>query len=259
MIVVCGWYLIDRFSLSKVFPYYPVTADKDSTLTIGIIGDSWVEGEKLDSIIHRFLLAANFNNKTISSGQREAKSKSVYQNLFKGNHDPYSSKFIIETRPDCCIVIAGVNDASGQMGANFYSYHIKQIIKTLLHYGIKPLIVSLPEFGIEETPANMNGLVEFFWKLRNKTFANFNNHGEIDNIKTYRKDLLNELVSESLKDSVVIVDFDSVCIDYAGCPQLYADRGHLSKYGKEKLCQVITAALVNTITAQKQSAVISLQ
>lgn len=245
--IVSSWYLIDRFSYAKELPYYPISTVKDSVLTIAIIGDSWVEKEKLEFIISDSLAAVNINSKVHSSGESDARTKAIYQNLFKQENERNSSRFIIERRPDYCVLIAGVNDASGQLGPGYYSYHVKQIIKTLLHYKIKPVIVSLPEFGVEEIPENMNSVKGLLWKLRNKTFALFNNKGNIDNIKAYRKSLVDRLKPDNLQDSIVMIDFDKVCTNYHQCASLYADRGHLSKSGKLKLCQLITDELIKMI------------
>jgi len=246
IILTFSWYLIDRFSYSKELPFNSVTVDNDRTLTIGIIGDSWVAGAKLDSLLHNGLLEKGFKNKILSSGHPGAKSKLIYQNLFEGKANEHSSKFIIENRPDFCIVIAGVNDAAGQVGANFYSHHMLLIINTLLHYKIKPIIVSLPEFGIIEATNEMG----FIKSERNKIYAKFTNSGEIDNIKTYRKTLDNELESEKLKDSIIQIDFDNVCADYSKCIEFYSGTSHLSKKGNEKLSQIITVELIRNINAR---------
>jgi len=239
------WYLIDRFSYSKELLFYSIPVDKDATLTIGIIGDSWVWGGKLDSLLHNGLLEKGFKNKIISSGNPGAKSKLINQNLFDENGNDYSSKFVIENNPDYCIVIAGVNDAASQIGGHFYSYHMSLIIKTLLHYKIKPIIVSCPEFGIKETIDKMN----FLSKNRNIISAYFNNKGEIDNIKTYRKILADELDSENLKDSIILIDFDNVCRDYNQCLDLYSNSSHMSKNGNKILCQLIINELSINIDA----------
>lgn len=246
IVLTFSWYLIDRFSYSNELPYYSIPVDNDNTLTIGIIGDSWVAGRQLDSLLHNGLLKRGFENKIISSGHPGAKSKLIYQNLFEEKGNENSSKFIIENRPDYCIVIAGVNDAVGQVGANFYSHHIVLIIKTLLHYNIKPIIVDLPEFGIVETINDMG----FVKRERNKIFARFTNSGQIDNINTYRETLNEELDKENLKDKIIQVDFDNVCSDYSNHKELYANPSHLNKQGNEKLIKVIINELIKEITTR---------
>ena len=78
IVLTFSWYLIDRFSYSKERPFYSVAVDSDTTLTIGIIGDSWVAGGKLDSLLNNGLLEKGFQNKILSSGHPGAKSKLIY-------------------------------------------------------------------------------------------------------------------------------------------------------------------------------------
>lgn len=244
VILFSAWYLLDRFSNSRKLPYFTVASDKDSTLTIGIIGDSWVAEEKLDSILHYGLLQNKITNNIISSGHPGAKSKIIYQNLFGLNEMSHSSKFILEKRPEYCIVIAGVNDAAGQVGSDYYSYHVSQIVETLLHYKIKPILVSLPEFGIEETTEEMD-LVS---KTRNEISAYFNNDGVIDNIRIYRNALNKALETSHLSDSVLVVDFDNICKEYGSNKELYINPAHLSISGNLRLGNLILEILKSDIS-----------
>jgi hypothetical protein len=244
VILFSGWYLLDRFSNSRKLPYFTVASGRDSTLTIGIIGDSWVAEEKLDSILHYGLLESKITNSIISSGHPGAKSKIIYQNLFGLNDKSHSSKFILEKRPEYCIVIAGVNDAAGQVGSEYYSYHVSQIVETLLHYKIKPVLVSLPEFGIEETTEKM----DIVSKTRNEISAYFNNDGVIDNIRIYRNALNKALQTSHLNDSVLVVDFDNICPEYSRNKELYMNPAHLSKSGNLRLGNLIIDKLKNDLS-----------
>lgn len=239
-----SWYLINRYSRTTAIPFYSVDYQKDSILTVGIIGDSWVAGKKLDSLLHKDLLINGFHNRILSSGQPGAKSKLIYKNLFKENREITSSKFIVEKSPDYCIVIAGVNDAISQIGSNYYSHHMCQIVKMLLNYNIKPIIVTCPEFGIKETIDDM-GILK---KSRNVIAAYINNKGEIDNINAYRKNLSEVLESENLIDSTILIDFDKVCTDYKHCSELYLNSSHLSEKGNIKLTHLIVNDLIEQIT-----------
>ena len=240
-VIIFAWYLIDRFSYENKQSYYQVNGiNQDTVLTIGIIGDSWVAGQKLDNLLHQELLKNGLDNRIISSGHPGAKSKLIYQNLFENKHNEHSSKFIIESKPDYCIIIAGVNDEVGQIGKGFYAHHMIMIIETLLHYQIKPIIVELPVVGIEEATNQMG----FIKKYRNMTFAYFNNDGEIDNTKTYRKNLNVELKNKELDDRIMFIDFDKVCADFSNCKELYSNHSHLSKKGNEKLCKMIVGEMI---------------
>ncbi|NMC39158.1 MAG: hypothetical protein GYA41_12625 [Bacteroidales bacterium] len=240
-------YFAGRSLKSEALSYFQVPPDTCSITTIGIVGDSWVEDKRLDTIIQRYLADARIEARILSSHQGGAESKQVYQNLFKEHSVPHSSRFVIESRPDYCIVVAGVNDASSRVGPSYYSHHMTLIIKTLLHYGIVPFIVSLPEFGIEEIPENMNMFTGTLWKIRNSISATLNNKGRINSIITYRNKLISDLELDNLLNRVILIDFDLVCDDFCKCQQLYVDRGHLSKCGDTKLCRIIADKLIETI------------
>ena len=243
-------YIFDRFSYSKELSYVTFSENEpDSVLTIGIIGDSWVAGKKLDSLLHSCLLSYGFSSTVISSGHPGAKSKLIYQNLFKTNDEHYSSRFVLESSPDYCIVVAGVNDAIGQVGGNFYSYHLRQIIKTLIDYKIKPVVVTLPQFDIERTIGDMKRIK----KYRNYIFALFTNDGKINNIETFQNILSEDLQLESLTDSVVLVDFNEICSNYDECREYYANSSHLSIEGNRKLADLIASKLANEINASLSS------
>jgi hypothetical protein len=242
-IVIVTWYLVDRFAYARESTLYPNPDIGDTSLTIGIIGDSWVVGHKLDTILFNDLVSYGLNCKVISSGHPGANTKSIYKNLYKKNDREFSSKFIIEEKPDYCIIIAGVNDAANQMGRNFYAHHMTLILKTFLFYNITPVVVSLPEFGIEETIESMN----IVSKTRNILVAGINNKGEIDNIEKYRAALENQLRSEKISDNVILIDFDNVCADYNKCSDLYANSSHLSAEGEKILIQIITNELIGEI------------
>ena len=235
-VLTFSFYLINRHSYSKELPYYPITVDIDTVLTVGIIGDSWVAGENLDSLIKGEFKKQGKESIILSSGHSGAKSKLIYQNIFKDRTDEHSSKFVIEARPDYCVVIAGVNDSQGQVGSEFYSQHVTMIIKTLLHYKIKPVVVELPEFGIIKATNDMN----FINKYRNMIFAKFNNKGEVDNIKIYRKELNDLLTEQKLINKIIFVGFDKVCSDYDKCEGIYISDGvHLNDAGNKLLSKVI--------------------
>ncbi|MGB5418974.1 SGNH/GDSL hydrolase family protein [Algibacter sp.] len=242
-ILAVSFYLFNRFSFSKAYPFYEVSAEKNTTLTVGIIGDSWVDGSVLDSNLRDAFIKNSMACNIISSGNSTARSKLIYENLFKESTDKYSSKHVIKSRPDYCIVIAGVNDTHGQIGPEFYAHHIKLIIKTLLHYNIKPVIVELPEYGIVEATNDMG----FIRKYRSIISSKINNKGEIDNIKTYRIALTNVLKKENLTDKIIFVDFEKVCADFETCKTIYKPDGlHLNSDGNKLLSDVIAKKIAET-------------
>jgi len=248
LLLVSLVYLIRRFSHAKPIPFYSLNTKKEAILTIGIIGDSWVTRKKLDLILHDDLIKNGFHSKIISSGQSGAKSKSIYHNLFKDSKDPNSSKFIIESQPEFCILIAGVNDAVGQMGSRYYAHHMRNIIKTLLHYKIRPVVVSLPNVGIREM---MNGM-NVFKQYRNIISAYVNNKAIVDNIESYRKKFNEMLVQENLKSKIILVDYDKACEEFSVDSDLYYNPIHLSPKGNERLGHLIADTLMKELRKDTQ-------
>ena len=240
VIALLTYYHINKYAYSKELRHTPQYHEQDSILTIAIIGDSWVNGNVMDSLLYKTLLDKNVKSKTISSGEGGATSKQVYQNLFKDSLDVVSSKFILNAKPDYCIVLVGVNDSALQYGGHFYSYHLRLIIKTLLEQNIKPVILSLPEFGIRETTKNLR----FVSKIRNKISSIINNDKATDEIKDYRETFLNEFKQEGLSHKIIYVNFDKVTKDYYSNPELYSNSSHLSQIGNQKLVSVLADAIM---------------
>lgn len=138
-------------------------------------------------------------------------------------------------------MIAGVNDAATHVGPDFYAHHMMMIIKTLLHYNIKPVVVSLPEFGIEENFKNKN----IISSLSNKSAELFLNGGAEFKIQEYRKALLENVKHNGLDKKVVILNFDEVTSDFDKDRNLYADPLHLNKQGYQKFSEFLAKGIVN--------------
>lgn len=217
--IIGATYFVDRYSLSKEIET-TVTHQKDSILTIGIIGDSWVSNQKLDSLISFGVSTypPYFNkNVVISSGEPGAKSKKIYENLC-------SNTEILE-KADFCIVIAGVNDVIVNMGTKYYSHHIRLITKKLLSCGVEPIIVPVPDFGVNETRKRLN----IISKLRN----------HITYLLVGKKEPADYRVSIEGIDKAYYVDFAG---SYKTNPELYANPSHLSHEGNIKLRDAILTA-----------------
>ncbi len=228
-------YHINKYAYANKLHQTPRKSGKDSILTIAIIGDSWASVKVMDTLIHNTLLTKNISSKTISSGEGGATTKQVYQNLFKDSLEGGSSRFVLEAKPEYCIILAGINDSALQYGGHFYSYHVRLIIKTLLEHKIKPVVISLPEFGIRETTKNLG----FVSRVRNRISSIINDDGATDEIKSYRETLLNDLQQEDLIKKIIYIDFDEIAKNYYSQPELYSDPSHLSRLGNAKLSAVV--------------------
>ena len=98
---------------------------------VGIIGDSWVAHQQLDSLIVAAFGAKGKDITVVSSGHSGAPTKRIYQNIFAPTSNNYSSQSVFAAKPKYIIVIAGVNDSFGQLGSHFYAHHLTLIIETI--------------------------------------------------------------------------------------------------------------------------------
>jgi hypothetical protein len=243
-------YIWFKLRLSEEIPVAVTPVKEDYALTVGLIGDSWVAHNNLDTILENDLAESGLSATIYSSGQSGAKTKLVYLNLFKPAGEAFSSSFILGQQPDYCCVITGVNDAVAQAGAQAYAHHLILIMRAMIKKGITPVIVPLPEVDVESEVNN----TKFLWRWRSKILSQFTNGGKLDNIRVYRGLFLQELERSGLKKKVICIDFDRVSREYEENPELYADFVHLSLAGKQKLGKEIAAAISRDYKARRLSA-----
>ncbi|WP_223608985.1 SGNH/GDSL hydrolase family protein [Chryseobacterium sp. OSA05B] len=237
----CFVYFWNKYAYAGEENYFSSVTKPEQGLQIGIIGDSWVVRQNLDSLLSRKLSDQGVHAEIYSSGNPGAKTKRIYENLFKEDGEEFSSKKVIEKKPDYCIVIAGVNDAATHVGPDFYTHHMMMIIKTLLHYNIKPVVVSMPEFGVEEDFKNKNIISGF----GNKGAELVLNGGAAFKIQDYRNALLEDLKQNGLDQKVVVLNFDEVTKDYEKDRNLFGDPLHLNKLGYQKFSEFLAKGIVN--------------
>lgn len=218
-------YLSFRFSYARERYYDGPQNFPTSEVMVGIIGDSWVSGNKLDYLISDGLTRKGIQHKVISQGYPGAKTKKVYKDLLKSN---------LLGICDYLIIVAGVNDAIGQLGSGYYSYHTRLMIQAAFDNGVHPIVVMLPYFGIEETHKALNPLSRF----RNYLSA-YNNSCEIDNIQNYRNRLLKDL-KEGFPYDVTLIYFDK---SYKDHPELYLNPSHLNLFGNDELANLILSTI----------------
>lgn len=239
--VLCFFYFWNKYAYAGEEPYFPSGTKPEKGLQIGIIGDSWVVRQNLDSLVERKLLDKGIRAIIYSSGNPGAKTKKIYENLFKDEGEEFSSKKVIDKKPDYCIIIAGVNDAAMHLGPEFYTRHMIMIIKTLMHYHIKPIVVSLPEFGVKEDFENKNMIS----RLSNRGAELLLNGGAEFKIQDYRNLLLENLKHNGLDKKVVVLNFDEVTHDYDKDRNLFGDPLHLNKEGYQKFSEFLANGIVN--------------
>jgi lysophospholipase L1-like esterase len=222
-------------------PQHSTPHDWHTFVKIGLIGDSWLRGHILEQSVLNSLTTLGMPVEVISSGHPGAKSRQIYRNLLLDESEKYSSrKLIMDESLDYLVVIAGVNDTTVHMGKNFYSHHILSIIKTAHLRGIHPIIVEIPEYGIEDLP--YFGVLRWIKHLIYRTIFD---GGRYDVISDYR-DALRTQIPTSLKDNVTLISFDPFIQDYSEQQHLYADPMHLNKDGLQQFGNYLAGEILKT-------------
>ena len=234
-------YIRNDTSLDKFnnVPMRSVPSDQGESLKIGVIGDSWVAGQKLDLAVEQTMTGSGFKTEVVSSGHPGAKSRQIYRDLFlEGNVEHSSNSLLMDKDLDFLVVVAGVNDSAGHIGKTFYAHHMFLIVQTALARRIRPVVVEVPEYGIEDTPPS--GFLS--WGKRTMYLWLFDN-GNVDVINEYRKALREKIQSSGIADKVLIVDFSPITDDYSTSKALYVNPSHLNHDGYSKLGKLIAHSI----------------
>jgi lysophospholipase L1-like esterase len=141
---------------------------------------------------------------------------------------------------DYLVVVAGVNDTAGHIGRDFYAHHILCIIKAAQARGIHPVIVEVPEYGIEDIPA-----WDFLRYAKRLIYRAVYDGMERDVIMAYREALRQSLTPAMLED-MSIVYFSSLIKDYSEHMELYANPSHLNREGYQKLGHMIAENIIDS-------------
>lgn len=234
------------WNLEEPRPIYAVHHHNDDTLRVVMIGDSWIEmhtEQHLDSILQNQISEQTSRPVLLKAkGKGGMRSRGVYDLMFK--NEGYGTKPLIVSGADYCVISAGINDASANLGTRQYCHYMKLIIKHLLANEIRPVIIEAPDVNI--------------WKLfGQRPFKNI----AIDSIRSimtgcgmyhyaeYREALRKSLNDDLLKDSVVYVRMydwngEGTVMD----KKLFLDdQIHLNRKGYEMLDSCIASAIAEDL------------
>lgn len=223
-IATCIWYIIKwqpMITPAQSRPVYETMTQYDDTLRIAMYGDSWVgmHPEALpDSAINGSPLLLQ------TCGRGGIKSGEVYELMF-------TNRQYLQTPPQYCVVIAGINDAIANVGSHYYCRNYELIIKHLLACNIHPVVIEIPDVDLK----NVYLKKPFKDRVCDACRALITTSGMYD-ISGYRKDLYNYLNEKNLLDSVLYISKDFWNSNGYRNESLYLkDKIHLNKEGYRKL------------------------
>ena len=212
-----------------------------SSVKIGIIGDSWVAGEKMDQAIRNAMLTFGIPSQVISSGHPGANSRQVFRDLLVEGSEPYSShNLLMDENLDYLVVVTGVNDTAGHKGKYFYAHHILQIIKVAQLRGVYPVVVEVPEYGIIDATEN-----SFILAAKHTIYRLLFDGTKKDVISDYRE-ALRSFVPSSIKNEMTLVSFAPFIQNYSEKKNLYANPSHLNKEGWQQLGAYLAQEIAKT-------------
>ena len=262
--IVCFICVVILFSFYEYYQYrwrnlwvfenertpYPVMCHEDDTIRVAMIGDSWAEmhaSNQMDSILQ--LKISNQTGqpvKMMSKGKGGEKSRGIYQSLFDENNQ-YGTKEIIASGLDYCVISAGINDASANLGPRLYCYHMRLIINFLLFNKIRPVLIEVPDVNIRKVHG-----CKPLKDLASDYLRSIMTHCKMYEMAEYRESLRAMLMSENLMDSVVYIHAD----EWNGTettinPQLFLnDQIHLNKKGYELLDSCIAKKISSDVLSK---------
>ncbi len=265
VLITCLICIVILFSFFKYYQYkwrnlwvfenekkpYPVMCHEDDTIRVAMIGDSWAEmhaSNQMDSILQ--LIISNQTGQPVimtSKGKGGEKSRGIYQLLFD-EKDQHSTKEIIASGLDYCIISVGINDASANLGPRLFCYHMRLIIKFLLFNKIRPVLIEVPDVNIWKVHG-----CKPLKDLASDYLRSIMTHCKMYQMAEYRDSLRAMLMNENLMDSVVYIHADEWNGNYTTInPQLFLnDQIHLNIKGYELLDSCIAKEISSDVLSKR--------
>ena len=211
VVTFVGWKWRPFYVPPTPFAPYEVKHHQDDSLRVIMIGDSWVyfhETLRRDSTFENELkrVLQSRRVKVTAKGKAGATSGEIYQRMsaertWEMDYDlNYCAQPVIEAGADYCVISAGINDARQRRGKVYYVGSYLRILRLLLSYGIRPVVMEIPDVDIDEA-FDGNTL---YYRLKARICMGILKT-ELYGVEDYRRTLKDSLVSTHLMDSVVYV------------------------------------------------------
>jgi hypothetical protein len=210
----------------------------DDHFVIGIFGDSWVDSALAEVVAGR--LEARLGQRVVCrvSGHPGARTRRLYQTLkaaVNASAAPARHQEAMAADTDYLVIVAGVNDALTHSGTSFYAHHMGCMVKHAEAYGITPVVVELPAFGVREAWPGSGTL----W-LRSRVYQ-WLNDGNVPNcVEAYRA----AWRASGESGDALIVEHHRAALDYQAARGKYCNPSHLNRDGKEALGLAIADRIV---------------
>lgn len=230
---------------------YSVMHHVDDTLRIAMIGDSWAGRHSYNMMDSSFQSKLSYQTglpvKMFSKGKGGAKSREIYQLLFDED-DENGTKSLIASGIDYCIVSAGINDASANLGPRLYCYHMRLILNFLLSNNIRPIVIEMPDVNIWNVYGGKP-----LKDLASDYVRSLMSHCRMYQIKAYRDSLHSMLVNEKYMDYLIYIQLNEWNGNSSKINKqlFHSDQVHLNKKGYELLDSCVITAIAIDLASHK--------
>jgi lysophospholipase L1-like esterase len=219
---------------------YLITKNKEDTIRIAYIGDSWAFMHREHNCQIAKLLSEEIKHpvKVHSYGICGLTSKEIYENMFD-NAD--FKQFLQKRKYSYCFVSAGINDSYKKMSTSYYQQSMNYIIQFLLSNNIHPIILEIPDYDIEKSFERQ--------KLSRKVLrylSMFVNGTPIDCKQSFR-DALNQMIQrEGYTNKISVIQYQiwNVHGDKDLSTLYKKDGMHLNDYGYTSLDTIIVKNII---------------
>lgn len=211
---------------------------RQSFARVALVGDSWVARGGLEEPLTKHLTRLGLKVSVVSYGLGGADTRRIYQEMRIGSEDTNSTASPLFAKGvRYCVILAGVNDAVGHLGAEFYAHHMTAMIALVQRYGIVPVVMEMPDFGIGQVKAG-----DAFSAIKRAVFRYVFDGGRVDVRKHYREVFRKRLTENRIAGGLVLRS-EQLRLDYSVNSALYSDPAHLSEEGYERLAEAIAEAI----------------
>ncbi len=257
-IALIGWKWRPFYQPAHSIAPYHVKQHQDDTLRVIMIGDSWVyfhQTLRRDSTFEEELkrVMGNRKVKVVAKGKGGATSGEIYQRMsnertmemdYELNN---STQPVIEAGADYCVISAGINDARQRRGRDYYVINCERIIRLLLSYGIRPVMLEIPDVSIDDA-YDGNSL---YYKIRARLMMGLL-ATDLRGVNGYRRPLKDSLIAHHLMDSIIYISSASWNPDgYRDKRNIYTDDGfHLTLPGYALLDSAFASEIVKDYRAR---------
>lgn len=240
VIIGYGIYIMYFYYASpRKYQPYTMLQEKEDTLRIAYIGDSWAfMHQEHNCLIPKILSdsidrpVAVYNFGICGQTSREL-YESIHQNLAL-------KEFLTKRKYDYCFISVGINDTYKKMSTVYYQRSMNNIICFFLTNNVRPIILEIPDYDIYKSFER-----QFFSRKVLRRLSMLINGTQVDCKQLFRDALDEMLIKNRYLDKVNIIRFKIWNNkNYEDLNNLYLTDGmHLNKKGYEKLDSCIAAEI----------------